>query len=291
MFASWQGLGTLAGGIGGVGVVGGLGGGLGALGAAGAAAAAAAAAARAAPAPPLTPQVTKEEGLQLSLKARRIWIRNMAADADLDSVKKSLLELMALQHLRVFNEGEAILSIVPNPNAEEGGAIMELRTVREAQRARKGLYGVTLNNTTLEVGWPSDYVPLTDEEIKKLMATAILGIDGDGSVPVPSDEATARNCCMVLAADATSAPLEVEATTILVLSNLASEEELNNEQDATDIMEDTKEKCEKDFGGVDAALLITPGTGGIQPTPTTFPFARALSIYHSGCIECLLRMD
>jgi len=25
-------------------------------------------------------------------------------------------------------------------------------------------------------------------------------------------------------------------------------------------MEDTKEKCEKDFGGVDAALLITPGT-------------------------------
>jgi hypothetical protein len=45
----------------------------------------------------------------------------------------------------------------------------------------------------------------------------------------------------------------------LVLSNLASEEELNNEQDATDIMEDTKEKCDKDFGGVDAALLITPG--------------------------------
>jgi hypothetical protein len=24
-------------------------------------------------------------------------------------------------------------------------------------------------------------------------------------------------------------------------------------------MEDTKEKCDKDFGGVDAALLITPG--------------------------------
>lgn len=45
----------------------------------------------------------------------------------------------------------------------------------------------------------------------------------------------------------------------MVLSNLASEEELNNEQDATDIMEDTKEKCDKDFGGVDAALLITPG--------------------------------
>jgi hypothetical protein len=28
------------------------------------------------------------------------------------------------------------------------------------------------------------------------------------------------------------------------------------------LQEDTKEKCEKDFGGVDAALLITPGTGG-----------------------------
>ena len=65
-----------------------------------------------------------------------------------------------------------------------------------------------------------------------------------------------------LAVHASSAPMEQEASTILVLSNLASEEELNNEQDATDIMEDTKEKCEKDFGGVDAALLITPGTGG-----------------------------
>ena len=106
---------------------------------------------------------------------------------------------------------------------------------------------------------------LADEEIKKLLASAILGIDSDGSVPVPSDEGIARNCCMVLAADASCAPLEVEATTILVLSNLASEEELNNEQDAADVLEDTKEKCEKDFGGVDAALLITPGTGGMQP--------------------------
>jgi hypothetical protein len=28
-----------------------------------------------------------------------------------------------VQHLRVFNEGEAIVSIKLNPNAEEGGAI------------------------------------------------------------------------------------------------------------------------------------------------------------------------
>jgi len=34
-----------------------------------------------------------------------------------------------------------------------------------------------------KVAWPADYEALTDEEIKKLMATAILGIDGDGSVP------------------------------------------------------------------------------------------------------------
>ena len=194
---------------------------------------------------------------------------------------------MTLKHLCVFNDGEAILSIVPNPNANEGGVIMELRTVREAQRARKGLYGVTLNKTTLEVGWPSDYVPLTDEEIKKLLASAILGIDGDGSVPVPSDEGTARNCCMVLAADASCAPLEVEATTILVLSNLASEEELNNEQDAADILEDTKEKCEKDFGGVDAALLITPGTGGMQPHTLCSNLSRVRLLARS-LVPCLL---
>lgn len=167
-----------------------------------------------------------------------------------------------MQHLRVFTEGEAILSIVPNPTEGEGGAMIELRTVREAQRARKGLSGLNFADTELRVGWPSDYVPLTEEEVKKCMATAVLGVDGDGTVPVPSDEATAKNCCAVLAADAGTCPLEGEATCILMLDNLASEEELNNEQDATDIMEDTKEKCEKDFGGVDAALLITPGTGG-----------------------------
>ena len=46
--------------------------------------------------------------------------------------------------------------------------------------------------------------------MKKCMATAVLGVDGDGSVPVPSDDATAKNCCAVLAADAGTCPLEGE---------------------------------------------------------------------------------
>jgi hypothetical protein len=46
--------------------------------------------------------------------------------------------------------------------------------------------------------------------VKKCMATAVLGVDGDGSVPVPSDDATAKNCCAVLAADAGTCPLEGE---------------------------------------------------------------------------------
>ncbi len=87
----------------------------------------------AAPAPPLKPQISKEEALALSKKARRLWIKNLPADANLEQLKKSLLEFMAMQHLRVFSEGEAILNITPNPTEGEGGAILELRTVREAQ--------------------------------------------------------------------------------------------------------------------------------------------------------------
>ena len=49
--------------------------------------------------------------------ARRIWIKNLPVEANLDELKKNLLEFMALQHLRVFNEGEAILSIQLNPIA------------------------------------------------------------------------------------------------------------------------------------------------------------------------------
>ena len=215
--------------------------------------------AKGAVAPPLQPKVSREEALRLSLKARRVWVRNLPGEANLDEVKASLAEFMALKHLRVFAQGEAIRDVCRHTG---GGAIVELRTVREAQRLRKGLWGVTLQGVALQVGWPEDYVALSDDEVKTLMATSVLGIDGDGTVPVPSDEATARNCCAVLAAEASSAPLDVEATRILCLANLASEEELNDEEDATDIMEDTKEKCQKDFGGVDAALLITPGSGG-----------------------------
>ena len=72
----------------------------------------------------------------------------------------------------------AHFSIVPNPTEGEGGAMIELRTVREAQRARKGLSGLNFADTELRVGWPSDYVPLTEEEVKKCMATAVLGVDG-----------------------------------------------------------------------------------------------------------------
>ena len=61
----------------------------------------------------------------------------------------------------------AHFSIVPNPTEGEGGAMIELRTVREAQRARKGLSGLNFADTELRVGWPSDYVPLTEEEVKK----------------------------------------------------------------------------------------------------------------------------
>ena len=41
-------------------------------------------------------------------------------------------------------------------------------------------------------------------------ARTLNGNAGDGSVPVPSDEATAKNCCAVLAADAGTCPLEGE---------------------------------------------------------------------------------
>jgi len=71
-----------------------------------------AAPATAAPAPPLKAQLSKEEALALSLKARRLWIKNLPADANLEQLKKNLLEFMAMQHLRVFTEGEAILRSV-----------------------------------------------------------------------------------------------------------------------------------------------------------------------------------
>ena len=45
-------------------------------------------------------QVSKEEAMALSLKARRVWIKNVPGTADLEQLKKDLVGLMTLQHLR-----------------------------------------------------------------------------------------------------------------------------------------------------------------------------------------------
>eukprot|EP00960_Hanusia_phi_P075333 768407-Hanusia_phi.AAC.4 len=74
------------------------------------------------------------------------------------------------------------------------GALVEFRTVREAQNARQNLGGLKYGDKSLQgdrsssawnrrnvfpVEWPPDYSPLTDEQMKGCIGTGILGLDGE----------------------------------------------------------------------------------------------------------------
>lgn len=64
----------------------------------------------------------------------------------------------------------------------------------------------------------------------------------------------------VIAAGAGTQPRDADATRVVVIANLLSAAELADEKEAVECMEDTRDKCEEDFGPVEEALIVTPGS-------------------------------
>jgi len=202
-------------------------------------------------------QVSQEEAIRLTHKRRRVRVTNLPRDDDLvDGLSTFLSALMKALQLTI-NEGNPIISVTLDD--DKVGALVEFRTVREAQNARQNLGGLKYGDKSLQVEWPPDYSPLTDEQMKGCIGTGILGLDGEIELALGGGKTNAAESSSSAAG---SKPKESEATKVVVLSNLLSEAELQDEQESLDVLEDTREKCDKDFGEVQSAIVITPVIGG-----------------------------
>ena len=68
----------------------------------------------------------------------------------------------------------------------------------------------------------------------------------------------------IKAAMAVSTSKEDGSTKIVCISNLLSDAEMADQQESQDVLEDTKDKCEDDFGPVSSAILVLPSDGDFQ---------------------------
>jgi len=201
-------------------------------------------------------QVSQEEAIKLTHKTRRVRVTNLPRDDDLvDGLSTFLSALMKALQLTV-NEGNPIIAV--KLDDDKVGALVEFRTVREAQNARQNLGGLKYGDKSLQVEWPADYSPLNEEQMKSCIGTGILGLDGEPELALGEGASKGAEG----SSSAASKPKESEATKVLVLSNLLSEAELQDEQESLDVLEDTREKCEQEFGEVQSAVVITPLIGG-----------------------------
>lgn len=146
--------------------------------------------------------------------------------------------------------GEPVVDSWISPEAKYG--FIEFRSIDECTAAM-ALTGISLQGRQLVIKRPNDYedapahiptgVALVQAAANTTSAGALPGMMGGAAEPA-----------------ATAAPTST-ASTVLVLTNMCTVEELKNDEDFEDIMIDTKEECEK-FGTVVSVKIPRPASDG-----------------------------
>jgi len=209
------------------------------------------------PAPPLA-QVAMgnlmpiETAKKTTLRARRFRIANLPKDPALKAGLPAFLSALLNALKLVSREGDPIVNTEP----EEGkdSAVVELRTVLEAKQCKDSVGGLKYGDSLLTAEWLADYMPLSAHEEALLNGTGVVG----GKEDIMTVGADVR---ITVAA---KPPGREEATTVLCLSNLLSETELENPEDVAECLEDTTDKCESDVGGVVQGIVVRPGQQGAE---------------------------
>jgi len=220
------------------------------------------------------PTITFEAAMELSKNARVIQFGSVPADAELQAGLAAFLnELYKALKLNTVGGDSVIEAIV---DAEAKTALVEFRTVKEAAAAKATLNGVEYGpDNKLTVETAPEYAELTPEESKQCLGNGVLGMDGDAP-PKGSTLALAQAAAAAAVANrpmpmgmlpipvvptGPPPPVETAATEVVVLSNLFSEAELLDPEEASDILEDTKDKA-AEYGEVKGALVVRQGEGG-----------------------------
>jgi len=226
------------------------------------------------------PVVSSAETLALSRKARRLYLGNLPTGMGLTDVQVTEFFNMACQE-----SGIAImpgLPVVESWIAPEGKyGFVEFRSIDECT-AGLALNGISLQGRQLVVKRPNDYEPAPDHIPTNVALTGSVnqtpqpqlnyGALGPAGMPVPGIGMGALGGVMpggmtsgLGIAAPPAAPEQPPPTTVLVLANMVSPDELQNDDDFADIMLDTKEECEK-FGKVVTIKIPRPSADGSAVT-------------------------
>mmetsp|Transcript_58978 Transcript_58978/g.49963 ORF Transcript_58978/g.49963 Transcript_58978/m.49963 type:complete len:336 (+) Transcript_58978:2-1009(+) len=223
------------------------------------------------------PTITFEAAMELSKKARVIQFGSVPDDAELQGGLAAFFnELYKALKLNTVGGDSVIEAVVDSATKT---AMVEFRTVKEATAAKATLNGVEYGpDNKLTVETAEGYAELTPEESKECIGNGVLGMEGDAP-PKGSTLALAQAAAAAAAAHRSPGalavaplqigpppPAETEATHVVVLSNLFSEAELLDPEEASEILEDTKDKA-AEYGEVKGALVVRQGEGGVVGMP------------------------
>jgi len=198
------------------------------------------------------------ETLALSRKARRLFVGNIPGGMGLSDQQIAEFFNMACRESGIaIMPGEPVIGSWLSPEGKYG--FIEFRSIDETTAAL-ALNGISLQGRQLVVKRPNDYEPAPE------------GIPTGVALTAPAANAAPATVAGTLgampglpggmpAAPAAPAPAENLPTSVLVLSNMVTVEELHDDQDFEDIVLDTKEECEK-FGTVVKVTIPRPAADG-----------------------------
>jgi len=211
-------------------------------------------------------------------KARRLYLGNLPNGMGLTSTQVVEFFNMASQASGIsIMPGDPVCDSWISPEGKYG--FVEFRSIDECTAAL-ALNGISLQGRQLVIKRPNDYEPAPDHIPTGVAigsaaanATSSVGMSGMsgmqafGGMPAMGMAAGGMGMAaggMGMAAggmDMSAVPGDIPAehppSTVLVLKNMVTVDELKNDEDFEDIMLDTKEECEK-FGTVVAVKIPRP---------------------------------
>lgn len=207
-----------------------------------------------------TPMMASQETLNASRKARRLYLGNLPTGMGLTDVQVTEFFNMACTE-----SGIAIMPGLPVTDswiAPEGKyGFVEFLSIDECT-AGIALNGISLQGRQLVVKRPNDYEPAPDHIPTNIALVQNQANSTSVGMSFAGLQSGMAGMGVLGGLGAAPAPaVEQPPTTVLVLANMVTIDELRSEEEYQDILLDTKEECEK-FGTVVTIKIPRPSEDG-----------------------------
>jgi len=199
---------------------------------------------------------SSHQNMSLSKKARRLYLGNMPNVGMTPTHMVEFFNTACKTAGVAIMPGDPVIEAYVSPEGKYG--FLEFRSIDECT-AGIALNGITFQGSQLTVRRPNDYEPAPDYIPTNISLCP-------GAVPTAGVAMAAMNQGFSAVPAAAFAPQVVQdpPSTVLVLENMVSEQELQEDSEYQEIFSETKEECEK-FGPVVEVKIprVEPGMGKI----------------------------